>query len=264
MIKGYINIDEGQIHYIKVGSAGPWIFLFHESPLSSWEFELVMPLMAPHARVVAFDTPGYGQSDSPPKPINIRGYADRLSQAIEYFHPDFFIIGAVHTGSSIALELINEFFNERVTHAIFSGIPIIERSKIEVFKEKITKSEITDDGKFLLDLWRRRKDNWGHETPSQMILDGLVQQLANYANFHWAFHAVFDYDAERALRKLKCPTLIINGDGDSLATIDKTAALMIPDISTLKIIDNIGGQIPYRAPEIYAQQFLKFINVPND
>ena len=106
IVQFFMPICVDKIHYIKAGNVGPWIFLFHETPLSSWEFKLTMPFFAPYARIVAFDTPGYGQSDSPPGPINIRGYANRLSQAIEYFHPDNFIIGAVHTGSSIALELI--------------------------------------------------------------------------------------------------------------------------------------------------------------
>ncbi|MDC0073786.1 alpha/beta hydrolase [Alphaproteobacteria bacterium] len=260
MQKGYVKTDLGQIHYIQSGKSGPWIFLFHESPLSSWEFKLTIPFLSNNARVVAFDTPGYGQSDAPQEKIDIPGYAKYLCQAIEYFNPDYFIIGAVHTGSSIALELITKFFNERVTHAIFSGIPIIEKNKIELLKQKITKPVINSDGIFLLDLWNKRRNNWGKNTPSQIILEGLVQQLSNLNIFHWGFHAVFDYDAESALKKLSCPTLIINGDGDSLASIDKKAASMIPEISTLKIIKNVRGQIPYREPKLYAKEFLSFIN----
>ncbi len=258
--KGYVKTDLGQIHYIQSGKSGPWVFLFHETPLSSWEFKLTIPFLSNNARVVAFDTPGYGQSDAPPEKIDISGYANYLSQAVEYFKPDSFIIGAVHTGSSIALELITKFFNKRVTHAIFSGIPIIEKNKIELLKQKITKPDIDSDGTFLLDLWNKRRNNWGKNTPPQIILEGLVQQLNNFKTFHWGFHAVFDYDTECALKKLRCPTLIINGENDSLALIDKKAASMISKISTLKIIESVGGQIPYREPKLYAAELLSFIN----
>lgn len=41
------------------GTTGPWLVLFHESPLSSEVWKRVMPLLEPDLRVIAFDTPGY-------------------------------------------------------------------------------------------------------------------------------------------------------------------------------------------------------------
>jgi len=63
---GYVEARWGQVHYRASGSSGPWVALFHESPLSTAAFESVLQLLGTTCRAVAFDTPGYGQSDPPP------------------------------------------------------------------------------------------------------------------------------------------------------------------------------------------------------
>ena len=74
MKRGYIDIPEGQIHYRTAGSGEP-LLLLHRSPSSSEEFGDVIPILARDYWVVAMDTPGYGNSDDPPRVYEIADYA---------------------------------------------------------------------------------------------------------------------------------------------------------------------------------------------
>jgi pimeloyl-ACP methyl ester carboxylesterase len=258
MKRGYIDTQYGQIHYKMAGDRGPYLFLFHESPLSSWEFDPAIPLLARRCRVVAFDNPGYGQSDAPAEPLDMNGFAVRFREAIDQFGVERFAIGAVHTGSSIALELITNHLGDRVTHAILSGIPMVKPDQVEAFKARIGLPAMDPEGDFLKRLWQGRRKGWGEAASLDMIREAVALQLAIYPRFHWAFNAVFAYDAEQALRRLRCPVYVLNAEGDSLAEIDRQAAKLIAG-AAFKLVPGVKGQLPYRAPDVYAREVLAFI-----
>ena len=64
-MRGYVDTRWGQLHYSSTGSGSPAIVLLHETPLNHTAFERIVPLLDGHFRVVAFDSPGYGESDGP-------------------------------------------------------------------------------------------------------------------------------------------------------------------------------------------------------
>ena len=106
---GYVDTSWGQVHYRSAGNAGPWVGLFHESPLSSRVYEDVLVQLAPHCRAVAFDTPGYGSSALPPSATEeIPDYAEVLGQAAVAVGMKDAVFGGVHTGASIAIELAHD------------------------------------------------------------------------------------------------------------------------------------------------------------
>ncbi len=261
MRKGYVDTPDGQVHYRAAGDAGPLLICLHESPVSSWEFERTLPLLGEKVRAVAFDTPGYGMSDAPEGPLDMAGYASRILPAIEHFAKGGpLAFATVHTGTSIALELITRHLADRTTHAVFSGIPMIDPEQREVFVKRVGEPHMDPDGEFLKTMWQTRRRNWGEDTDIETIHAAIVQHLTVFPRFHWAFRAVFAYDARAALSRLRCPVYVINAEGDSLAAIDRQAAALIPG-AKLKIVEGVGGQLPYRAPELYAREVLGFLGL---
>ncbi len=257
MKKGYVDTTRGQVHYCREGDSGPDLFLFHESPLSSREFERCVPILGRSTRVVAFDTPGYGASDPPEAPIAIEEYAAWMLDAIDAIGGEEFVIGAVHTGASIAVELIRQA-GKRVTHAVFSGMPLMTSAQQEEAAARIGEPAAQDDGSHLMRMWQARLDGWGKETPLDQFQMGASDTMRVYDRHHWGFQAVFAHDCGPALKNLKCPVLFLNAEGDRLAEADRKAAAMVPG-SVLKIVPGVAGQLPWRAPEIYAREVLEFI-----
>ena len=259
MKKGYVDTTRGQVHYCREGDNGPDLFLFHETPLSSREFERCIPILGRSTRVVAFDTPGYGASDPPGAPIAIEEYAAWMLDAIDALGGEDFVIGAVHTGASIAVELIR-LAGKRVTHAIFSGMPLMSSEQKEVAAARIGEPAAQADGSHMARIWQARVDGWG-ETRLDQLQMAAADTMRVYDRHHWAFQSVFAHDCAPAIKELKCPVLFVNADGDSLADADRKAAEMVPG-SVIKIFPGVAGQLPWRAPEDYAREVLEFIGAP--
>jgi pimeloyl-ACP methyl ester carboxylesterase len=63
-----VTVDGRRLAYRELGS-GPAVLLLHGWPTSSLLWREIMPQLAPNARVIAPDLPGFGASD---KPIDVR------------------------------------------------------------------------------------------------------------------------------------------------------------------------------------------------
>jgi pimeloyl-ACP methyl ester carboxylesterase len=260
MKKGYADTTRGQVHYCREGDNGPDLFLFHESPLSSREFERCIPILGRSTRVVAFDTPGYGAPDAPEAPTTIEDYASWLLEAIDAVGVEEFDVAGVHTGAAIAVELIRKA-GRRVTHAVFSGMPLMSAERKAEAAERIGEPAAQEDGSHLMRMWQARIDGWGRDTPLEQLEMAASDTMRVYDRHDWGFKAVFAHDCEPALKELECPVLFVNAEGDRLADADRKAAQLVPG-SVLKIIPDVAGQLPWRAPEVYAREILEFIGVP--
>lgn len=60
----FVEVDGSRIHYVEAGEGAPILFI-HGNPTSCYLWRNVIPHLAPHARCVAMDLIGMGQSDKP-------------------------------------------------------------------------------------------------------------------------------------------------------------------------------------------------------
>ena len=104
----YVESEGLQIHYYKSGDSKNSLLLFHESPQSGQVYLKAFPYLSRDFTVYAFDTPGYGMSDAPEKPLNIVDYSALLVGAIKNLPINNYATGGCHTGASIALEVIKQ------------------------------------------------------------------------------------------------------------------------------------------------------------
>ena len=76
MKRGYADTSAGQIHYQTEGSGDKVILCLHQGPLSSNEFQRIMPILAKDGyRAIAIDIPGYGKSDKVPSTTEAADFA---------------------------------------------------------------------------------------------------------------------------------------------------------------------------------------------
>ncbi len=82
--RAILELPWGQVHVRSAGDPGaPLLLLLHQSPLSSRNYEAVLPLFAAegNVRAVAVDTPGFGLSDPPPEDWSVEDYANASSRS---------------------------------------------------------------------------------------------------------------------------------------------------------------------------------------
>ena len=115
--KNHIQLFGRPFFYRETGE-GPLLFLLHPSPSHSGSMEPLMQLLGTHFRVIAPDTPGYGQSASlDPAPETIEGYLPFIEQLVAHLQATRIFLYGTATGAQLAIayalahpEKINHLF----------------------------------------------------------------------------------------------------------------------------------------------------------
>lgn len=127
MRRGFADTSDGQLHYIEAGADEP-VVLLHQSPRSVSMWRKATPLLAMRYRVVAFDLPGFGETDMQALHGEV---ADVAAMGRAAIHPlDALGIARAHlcgvyTGAFIAARAAAQGGDRFCSLAIF-GYPFIE------------------------------------------------------------------------------------------------------------------------------------------
>ncbi|WP_296605720.1 alpha/beta hydrolase [Nocardioides sp.] len=253
----YVDTAWGQVHALRAGSAGPWIGLFHESPLSSRVFVKVLEELAPHARVVAFDTPGYGASTPPDGPgREIPEYAAVLCEAAERIGMRDVVLAGVHTGASIAIEAAHRL-SGGVAGVVLSGVALYDEEERAAHIAGWTPDVPTDvDGAQFRWAVERYQRIWPDLTP-ELLHTAAIELLRVKDRYDWGYQAAFRHDPSGPLASLDVPVLLLDAEFDLLAEKDAMAMELARD-ARLEILEGLPGQPHLRVPETYAAHLLQF------
>jgi haloalkane dehalogenase len=260
MHRGYVGPPGGQVHYWTAGDAGPALLMFHESPQAANVFAPALGCLGRRLRAWALDTPGYGQSDPPARPLEIPDYARLLLDAADALGVEQFAVLGQHTGASIALEVALQAGPERVTHAVFSGLAVLdEPTRAQFLRDWAPDLVPAEDGSHLLAFWERYCNLW--EAPPELVQLGVANPMTILERYNWAYNAAFRYDPAPGLARLHCPALLLTAERDMLARYDDDAARLLSR-ATRKRLTDTTGQLPWRVPEEYARIVADFLGAP--
>ena len=264
MKKGYIDVPEGQIHYRTEGSGEPLILL-HQAPLSSAEFNDVIPILSRHYWVIAPDMLGHGNSDDPPREYEVEDFTRSAIQFMEAIGIEEAILAGNHTGSALALSIAVNY-PERVKKLVLSGETLTSPEEIHAFLEMIKAKPMsrdlpmTEDGSFLVEAWERYKGLAPGSEPAvrfKAFIIGLAARVRPY-DVHFA---VFRWmEMENRLPQVKCPVLIFSGDKDLFFSRERmeSAKNSIPNCE-IAIIEGAGAMVCFQKPREWAQAVLAFL-----
>ncbi|UMG93703.1 alpha/beta hydrolase [Nocardioides sp. TF02-7] len=253
----YVDTAWGQVHALTAGTTGPWIGLFHESPLSSEVWVDVLAALAPDARVVAFDTPGYGASTPPDGPGHeIPEYAAVLAEAAAGLGMSDAVFGGVHTGASIAIEVAHRFAHG-VRGVVLSGVALYDEAERAEHLRGWTPPVPSDtDGAEFRWAVERYQRIWPELTPG-LLHTAAVELLRVKDRYHWGYQAAFRHDPAEPLAALDVPVLLLDAEFDLLADKDPRALELAKD-ARLVVLEGLHGQPHLRAPGDYARHLLAF------
>lgn len=261
--RSYESGTWGQVHIRQAApDDGPHrdevaLVLFHESPVSSRVWDLVLPESGQHRWVLAPDTPGYGLSDAPPRDdFEIPDYAGALLAALTEAGVRDMIVCGVHTGASIALEVARQ--SERVQGVILSGVALLTENERAQYLDSWTPPiPVSSEGEQFQWALERYHRIWGHDTPGWILNLAINDVLSVWDRYAWGYRAAFRYDPEPALRELELPTLLLDPEFDLLADKDPLVQAMVANCRT-EILAGLPGQMHLRAPRETAERIEDF------
>lgn len=252
----YVDTAWGQVHAVTAGDCGPWIGLLHESPLSSEVWLDVVRALAGRARVVAFDTPGYGASSPPPAAgFEIPDYAAVLAEASAGLGMTSPVFAGVHTGASLAVELAHAVPD--TAGIVLSGIALLTKEQRAEFIAGWTPPVPTDtEGAQFTWAVERYRRIWPDLTP-ELLHVAVTQVLRVKDRYDWGYQAAFRHDPAGPLAALTQPVLLLDAEHDMLAFADPIALELAAD-ARLEILPGLVGQPHLRAPQAYADHLASF------
>jgi pimeloyl-ACP methyl ester carboxylesterase len=216
VIKEYLNLESGQLHFAKAGETGPRIVLLHESPLSNRVYFDVMERMSTWSQVFAPDTPGYGQSTPLSSAATLSDFASKLIEGIRLWSKgEKVIVSGVHTGASLSVEIANQA-PELCAGLLLIGLPTYtEEMRALRLSEYAPSVEIKEDGSHVMWAWDRYRKMWP-TAPLAHIQLATADLIYNLERYNWAYLEAFKYRSEEKIKNVKCPILMSAAEGEFL------------------------------------------------
>ncbi|GIW07038.1 MAG: hypothetical protein KatS3mg060_1843 [Dehalococcoidia bacterium] len=209
MRRGYATTSHGQIHFRELGAGAPLVLL-HHSTRSSDVWREIAPSLAERFRVVALDTPGFGNSSPPAAPPGLAGYTQAFLEALGALGIGRFALFGFLTGAALALELAARH-PDRVTKLILGACPVIDDR--EAWLRAATVTPLQPTGSHLTTLWRGYADGayrgWG--TLEQVQRATIDSATAGPVQAHYAHQAVAELDVRMRIPAVAAPTLLVYG-----------------------------------------------------
>ena len=269
MRRGYADTAVGQVHYREAGE-GEVVVLLHQTASSSIMYHRVMPYLAGRFRVVAMDTPGFGNSDAlagPPGPEGfIAQYAQALEGLLDHLGAERASLVGTRTGASIALELAATR-PQRVRRLVLACTLFLQtqadRDEWEAFT--VPKPWAPDGkGEFLAQLVPDWVRYFVREEDGEQFSLELQAALQAGPTYWWAYRSVVAHDAYAALPRVQAPILFDNPLGDSQYDLTRRAQLATPGSRYVEIPgprEDIPGWVGVTAefPREFAEPIAAFL-----
>lgn len=209
---GQIHMRIGEPREVAAAKQAP-LMMLHYSPGSSRIYQHVLPFLARDGLVVAFDTPGYGQSDAPISQPSLSDYTSALMQAMTQLSdaPKFDVYGML-TGSLIAVDMAITHKN-RIRRVMLDTSPAFtaeERQEwLDLMRGTAEERKADWRGRWLVD---RLESNLARLEPGvslDHITGAYIDNISSGEKWIFGEIAAISYRADLAMPKVTQPVGII-------------------------------------------------------
>ena len=227
----YLDNRYGQIH-ARIAQPGsesdcryPPLICLHQSPQSGRVSTEVLNALGVDRKVIAPDTPGFGESDPPPEPPSIEDYASAMEEFIDQLGLSGFDILGYHTGALTGTEIAVRR-PDQARRLVLIGLPVLTQEEIDAFFEQSWPIPMEEDGSHITTEWERSVSWAGPGMTLPLIQRGFVDKLKAGERAHWGGRAAMLYPFAESLQKVQQHVLAI-GPKDDLWEISPRAETCI-------------------------------------
>jgi pimeloyl-ACP methyl ester carboxylesterase len=225
----WVTIDGRRVNVIELGSGPPVVFIHGLS--GSWQNWLEqLPVVAREHRVIAFDLPGFGESEMPREKITISGYGRFVDALLDELGAGTVAVVGNSMGGFIGIELAISFPDrvERLVLVSAAGLSIeYLRNERALALLNVAENRLAAYSGWLAS----RSDALARRPGARRMIFGIVAHRADLLpgplvaeqvrgsgkpGFVPALDALTDYPIRDRLGEIACPTLIVWGSQDRL------------------------------------------------
>ena len=215
--RAFGTYQHGQMHYriCRPGAPSrPALVCLHMSPSSGRIYQQLLSAMGTDRIAIAPDTPGFGETDVPPAPLEIADFAHANFGLLEQLGIDTPVdVLGYHTGSLTSVEMARQRPTQ-VRRIVLVSAPIFTAQELDEFRTLYGKEEPSEDGAHLLSLWQAIR-HWRDRNQSiELSMEHFAEHLRGGANAWWGHRAAFNYVLGDVLPAIEQPTLVLNPEDD--------------------------------------------------
>ncbi|MDA0369433.1 MAG: alpha/beta hydrolase [Proteobacteria bacterium] len=243
--RGFVEVDEGQIHYRACGSEDlPPLVMLHGSPLSALSIEPLIREFGHFFRVIAPDTLGNGDSSPQGKlPVTIPYLADGMLRGMAALGLKEYYVYGFHTGGNIGIEAALAQ-PKTIKKLIIDGMGLYsDKDRADLVANQAPEINPDMEGTQLLRAWHLVRDGkifwpWWNRQASGVrglglpgpgeLHDDVVELLKCSRTYHHNYRAALGYDKRPRAALLKLPVLVTAAETDMLRSYLEEAASLIP------------------------------------
>lgn len=250
--KGYAATSAGQLHYRRAGASGAPVLLFHRTPVTSASFSGVLENLGQSRDLIAFDTPGFGESFTPAPTLDMHGFIAAFIEAIDALGIDRFHLVGHHTGAHFAAELAARY-PRRALSLMMDGAMVPSDEERARVLPPIPETVVDEDGTYALNAWKFVR-------PYYTVFDGRCM----HDEFVGAMHSTFTrqacmkvvraHDVAAVLARVTCPVLASAAEDDVFIGHMERISSVLPQAAT-----RVYGAAGIASPELQTETFCALI-----
>lgn len=253
--KGYAETSHGQIHYRACGLgsvSGDPVLFFHRTPVCSASFVPVLQALAGWRPMVAFDTPGFGQSFTPAQDADMAVFIEAFAQAIADLEIARYHLVGHHTGSHFATELA-AIPGSGALSLMIDGAMVTSAQEREQKTPPNPAPIITREGEYL-------GQTWAFLQPYYTVFDAVCVHHEFVGAMHSTFtraacmNVVRKHDMAQALGRVGCRVLASAACDDVFAPHLER----VHEISPQAVIATYGPA-GIASPELQTERFAQLV-----
>jgi len=263
---GYVEREGVKSWYAVWGEAGPWIAFAPIFQITHTQMlKATVPYLSRHFRVVTMDGRGNGRSDRPQgqEAYSFEHYYKDFLAVLDAAGADRVAVVGISATTMTALRLAAEHPG-RVSHVIVAGGYAEARLEHPKFVERMRmeSERMQNDWPGYLDWFFSTVFTEPHST--KPFEDGVRYGWASTGEaVNWARNGWVGNDVRELARQVKCPTLVIHGDGDKRVPYAKGEEIrdLVPGAQLLSVAG--GGHITAaRDPVVFNRALRAFVEGP--
>jgi 3-oxoadipate enol-lactonase len=261
-----VRLPDGvRLHYISQG-AGPPVLLVHGLSGSHQLWDRTVPALVDRYQAIAVDLRGHGQSDKPPGPYSVPGFAADLVVLLDQLGIERAVLVGLSMGGGV-VQTVALHYPERVRALVLVS----------------TSSDFPPETRARFYEWAARAEREGMAALAEVLVASWVapafraRDPAEYArqvritaaNAPHAFAAAARANAQRdwtaQLPRVGCPVLFVGGELDG-ANPQRAAAIYrqhLPAVET-HLLPGVGHYVPLEAPEAFHRLLRAFLDRVTD
>lgn len=224
--RGYLDLREGQLHFVRRPGEGVPIVFLHQTASSSRMWTKVMTRLHNRRPLWALDTPGFGGSFDPPHDPTMADYAGWLGEAVDQLAGDgpVHLVGH-HTGAAIALAYAAANPARAQSLTLFGPAALTPEERSHYASRLGAPFRPNRSGAYLLKNWEYLRLG-GADRDVDLLHREMMDMMRGWASRPHAYRAVWEQDVAEQLRAVTCPLHLISSPDDLLFNLfDRTCAV---------------------------------------